>query len=1021
MSKSPDAFRTISEVAEWLGIQAHVLRFWESKFTQIKPVKRAGGRRYYRPADVDLLGSIKVLLHEKGLSIKDVQALLREHGPAHVAAMGGEQSVEDGAGDTATDTVGPATGEIIDAEASPFEAEETATAEEVAAPDALGSQAPRSDPPATAPDVHVGATPAQPAAPTVAPPGTAAAPPVAPPIAATAAADQGVIAPGHPAVSPITDGSQTPVSPSTAAAPATMPTVDGAEDEIVTAAASQGDQPAITPDPTMSASTASAGASAPTGSAPAAAAHPAAPGVPAEPMPASPVPASPVPAAPVSAAPATTGLPTDAPVAPAQIPDNAAPLSPAAMPNAAGDSAASGEVFSPVAPAPAVPVAADVTPPEAAPTETTSLDPIDAAVADTGSLHPPAMMPSETAIPTPAQTSDVAMPPVGEAGQADFADLPPAAAPLSEPQPLADAAPSGAPLDPLDLPASPSAENQPKANPQPDFAQDTTKAAAHPVEATAPETVPATETITETATPDHAATNADMVADTPEQADLWTDVPEARTETASDGLGEQDADAAVAPVVPVDSGPELVDSAAPAELPQEITTEPAIENTAPQDSPWSDSTDAPARALSRDETALPAEDATGSAAESAPELPATDPAALPDVEPALGDDATPQPETIPDVPVFDQDDSPVPVAEVLDADPALPDVAAASTEPSETISETPVELLAEGMPEQPEAATEDVRADDIIADQAIADQPPLDEPLSEFIAAAPADTLPDDNEAPTPDAEPISFVDAAVDPVAPVELSGEPPLEPQVLASATDPVAPTLNMAPTLDTAEISAPIEKADHDTLARPEGVAADDLAPDLPADLPDLAEPSPVDVASPVAPELDPLDTPLDESFVSDAVLNATAVDNALLDAPLQDDMPLHAPELASLDQETAAPDGTEAEDLAVPEAFADNTEPHDSLENLEPVTAPEAPAMVEPAQTDIELAPAEPEMAEAPAPLPVPLVIDAPDTPAEPVQHSARVLAQLAAVSILPADHMAQARACAEALRAHRGTT
>ncbi|MCX7566100.1 MerR family transcriptional regulator [Sulfitobacter sp. F26169L] len=87
MSKSPDAFRTISEVADWLGIQAHVLRFWESKFTQVKPIKRAGGRRYYRPADMLLLGGIKKLLHDDGLTIKGVQKLLREEGMSHVAAM----------------------------------------------------------------------------------------------------------------------------------------------------------------------------------------------------------------------------------------------------------------------------------------------------------------------------------------------------------------------------------------------------------------------------------------------------------------------------------------------------------------------------------------------------------------------------------------------------------------------------------------------------------------------------------------------------------------------------------------------------------------------------------------------------------------------------------------------------------------------------------------------------------------------------------------------------------------------
>lgn len=87
MSKSPDAFRTISEVADWLGVQAHVLRFWESKFSQVKPVKRAGGRRYYRPSDMKLLGGIKKLLHDDGLTIKGVQKLLQEHGVNHVAAL----------------------------------------------------------------------------------------------------------------------------------------------------------------------------------------------------------------------------------------------------------------------------------------------------------------------------------------------------------------------------------------------------------------------------------------------------------------------------------------------------------------------------------------------------------------------------------------------------------------------------------------------------------------------------------------------------------------------------------------------------------------------------------------------------------------------------------------------------------------------------------------------------------------------------------------------------------------------
>ena len=87
MDKSPDAFRTISEVAETLETPAHVLRFWESKFTQVKPVKRAGGRRYYRRADIELISGIKKLLHDDGLTIKGVQKVLREQGQKHVAAI----------------------------------------------------------------------------------------------------------------------------------------------------------------------------------------------------------------------------------------------------------------------------------------------------------------------------------------------------------------------------------------------------------------------------------------------------------------------------------------------------------------------------------------------------------------------------------------------------------------------------------------------------------------------------------------------------------------------------------------------------------------------------------------------------------------------------------------------------------------------------------------------------------------------------------------------------------------------
>lgn len=87
MAKSAEAFRTISEVADWLEVPTHVLRFWESKFPQVKPVKRAGGRRYYRPADMSLLAGIRVLLHDDGITIRGVQKILREQGVKHVAGL----------------------------------------------------------------------------------------------------------------------------------------------------------------------------------------------------------------------------------------------------------------------------------------------------------------------------------------------------------------------------------------------------------------------------------------------------------------------------------------------------------------------------------------------------------------------------------------------------------------------------------------------------------------------------------------------------------------------------------------------------------------------------------------------------------------------------------------------------------------------------------------------------------------------------------------------------------------------
>jgi DNA-binding transcriptional MerR regulator len=88
MEKSPDAFRTISEVADDLDLPQHVLRFWETRFPQIKPMKRGGGRRYYRPEDVDLLKGIRHLLYDHGYTIKGVQKLLKANGNKFVIAVG---------------------------------------------------------------------------------------------------------------------------------------------------------------------------------------------------------------------------------------------------------------------------------------------------------------------------------------------------------------------------------------------------------------------------------------------------------------------------------------------------------------------------------------------------------------------------------------------------------------------------------------------------------------------------------------------------------------------------------------------------------------------------------------------------------------------------------------------------------------------------------------------------------------------------------------------------------------------
>jgi len=97
VGKGPEAFRTISEVAEDLDVPKHVLRFWETKFSHVKPMKRGGGRRYYRPEDVELLRGIRTLLHDEGYSIRGLQRVFRQHGVNYIKnyplrlAAGGEQ------------------------------------------------------------------------------------------------------------------------------------------------------------------------------------------------------------------------------------------------------------------------------------------------------------------------------------------------------------------------------------------------------------------------------------------------------------------------------------------------------------------------------------------------------------------------------------------------------------------------------------------------------------------------------------------------------------------------------------------------------------------------------------------------------------------------------------------------------------------------------------------------------------------------------------------------------------------
>jgi DNA-binding transcriptional MerR regulator len=151
LDKSPDAFRTISEVADHLDTPAHVLRFWESRFPQIRPVKRAGGRRYYRPTDVALLMGIRRLLHDEGMTIRGVQKVLREHGVRHVASLGG--------GDVLPELEAEASDALPE---TPVEAAVRAVMAPPAAPQDAPPPAPPAAAPSPAPDLPLFAAPSEP-------------------------------------------------------------------------------------------------------------------------------------------------------------------------------------------------------------------------------------------------------------------------------------------------------------------------------------------------------------------------------------------------------------------------------------------------------------------------------------------------------------------------------------------------------------------------------------------------------------------------------------------------------------------------------------------------------------------------------------------------------------------------------------------------------------------------------------------------------------------------------------------
>jgi DNA-binding transcriptional MerR regulator len=147
LDKAPDAFRTISEVADDLDIPQHVLRFWETRFAQIKPMKRSGGRRYYRPDDIDLLRGIRRLLYGEGYTIRGVQRILREHGIKSVQGLiDGTSSIRSFTASDESASRGPANDGGVASEIDADEEDEVAEASVVRRRPEAAAPSPRIDP-----------------------------------------------------------------------------------------------------------------------------------------------------------------------------------------------------------------------------------------------------------------------------------------------------------------------------------------------------------------------------------------------------------------------------------------------------------------------------------------------------------------------------------------------------------------------------------------------------------------------------------------------------------------------------------------------------------------------------------------------------------------------------------------------------------------------------------------------------------------------------------------------------------